>query len=273
MDELRARDVGAVRLFARALCVDLQRGILSTHFVLMALLMFAYLFVNCCFDLFLQNSLQEFGIAYVFMSSVDTPFGLDNLHLVIATAVFSDSYLIDRNSGFVRYAKERVGSTAYLLARVISVALTAFVAFAVANLVLLASLCIAGSAHNPRGMEGEYLELAMGEWPWAFYAVRIFLNGLKCSLAAVLALCVSTFLPNIYVLLVAPMLAYEVYNLVASAVARVLGENVGLMISLSVAGSSPAFDSIPFSVLWSAVYMLTLTALLARCFMHRAGKE
>ncbi len=273
MEKKRTRDAGAVTLFARALRVDLQRAIWSPHFVLTTVLMFALLFFNCCFDLFLQNSLQEFGIAYVFMSSVSTPFGLDNLHLVIAAAVFADSYLIDRNSGFLRYAKERVGSTAYSLARVISVALAAFLAFAVAELMILAILCTAGSAHNPRGMEGEYLELTMGDSPWAFYAVRIFLNGLMCSLAAVLALCVSTVLPNIYVLLIAPMLGYEVYNILSAGLASVIGEKVSMMISLSIVGKAPIFNNIQFSVLWATVYLLTLTALLARCFVRRTGKE
>ena len=95
------------------------------------------------------------------------------------------------------------------------------------------------------------------------------LRGLTGSLAAVFALTVSSFLSNSYVALLAPLLGFYTSQVLHS----LLIPRLSAFRLDSVFFYQPIAGSASFSFLWSAVYLLTLTALCARLFLWRLRKE
>lgn len=86
---------------------------------------------------------------------------------------------------------------------------------------------------------------------------------------AVFALTVSSFLSNSYVALLAPLLGFYTSQVLHS----LLIPRLSAFRLDSVFFYQPIAGSASFSFLWSAVYLLTLTALCARLFLWRLRKE
>ena len=89
------------------------------------------------------------------------------------------------------------------------------------------------------------------------------------ALTAVFALTVSSFLSNSYVALLAPLLGFYTSQVLHS----LLIPRLSAFRLDSVFFYQPIAGSASFSFLWSAVYLLTLTALCARLFLWRLRKE
>lgn len=115
----------------------------------------------------------------------------------------------------------------------------------------------------------QYYAIASAGHVGLFYLVRITIAGLTGSLAAVFALTVSSFLSNSYVALLAPLLGFYTSQVLHS----LLIPRLSAFRLDSVFFYQPIAGSASFSFLWSAVYLLTLTALCARLFLWRLRKE
>ena len=166
---------------------------------------------------------------------------------------------------------ERVGARAYGLAKLLSVGAAAFLAVAAAMFLFLAGLYAMGMETLPGYPlnNNQYYAIASAGHVGLFYLVRITIAGLTGSLAAVFALTVSSFLSNSYVALLAPLLGFYTSQVLHS----LLIPRLSAFRLDSVFFYQPIAGSASFSFLWSAVYLLTLTALCARLFLWRLRKE
>lgn len=265
--------------FLRALRVDLHRAVVSPVFLLTVALMLAWLSFNGTFEAVLNHTLEFFGIPYVLDQALTGTFGLGMLVLVIAAAPYSASFLTDRESGFDRCAMERVGFSAYALSRVVSVALTSFLAFFLAGGLYLGGLSLTGAPHTvPGGGEtlfGNYLDLVVQVGPWCYYLVRFTITGLTCAMSAVFSLWISTLIPNRYVALLSPLIAWYTYTVVIFVVWQMTGggEITRLFVIDYVVNTQVSRYHNGFSFLWAVVYQLTITALCGRGFLRRLRKE
>lgn len=262
----------------RALRVDLSRSVLSRRFLLGVCLMLAWMFANGATNIFIYGFLYGFGIPYTFNAALTGEFGLGMILLVIATVPYSTSFLSDRESGFASHAIERVGLTAFTVSRVISVAVSAFLAFVAAAGLFLLGLCLSGAPHTIPGngeyLGGDYLDLVVQAGPWCYYLVRFTISGLTCAMAAVFSLYISTWIPNGYVVLLSPLIAYYAYGPILGLFYRVF-HNVLLarLFSLESILIYQVSTNNAFAFLWAVIYQLTIILLCGWGFCRRSRKE
>ena len=120
-----------MRALGRALGVDLRRSLLSGAFFLTVALMLAWMCFNSAHYLFNPAMWSQISAPKMLFIATCTSLGLAPLLFAIATVPYAWSFLQDRESGFENQAVERVGFWAYGFAKVLSVALSAFLAAAV----------------------------------------------------------------------------------------------------------------------------------------------
>ena len=264
--------------FLRALGVDLRRAVLSCRFLMTIVLLLAWMLYNSAKPLFVNKTLFTSGISYVLSVAADGSLGLGMLMLSIATVPYATSYLVDRECGFDRHAIERVGFTAYSVSRVISVVLSAFLAFVIAGGLFLLGLILTGAPQVIPQPE-EYLncvysDLAVTVGPWCYYLVRFTLSGLTCAMAAVFSLFVTTLFPNRYVALLSPLVASYAYAPLLYIFYLIFGDQpVFHLLNLDYVITIQVSQDNGFSFLWAVVYQLTVIILCGRGFCHRLRKE
>lgn len=265
--------------FFRALKVDLRRSVLSRRFLLTVVLMLAWMLVNSATNIFIYGFLYGFGIPYTFNAALVGEFGLGMIVLAIATVPYSTSYQADQECGFDRHAIERVGFTSYSVSRVISVALSAFLAFVAAAGLFLLALSLSGAPHNTipgngEYLNGDYLDLVVTVGPWCYYLVRFAISGLTCAMAAVFALYICALIPNGYVALLSPLIGYYAYVPVISIIMKLTGgsEIIRLFV-LNYIVTFQVNSNNGFSFLWAVIYQLTVIVLCGRGFCRRLRKE
>ena len=115
-----------MKALGRALGVDLRRSVLSGAFLLTVVLMLAWMCFNSAHYLFNPIRWGQISAAKMLFNATCTSLGLAPLLFAIATVPYAWSFLQDRESGFENQAMERVGFWAYGFAKILSVALSAF---------------------------------------------------------------------------------------------------------------------------------------------------
>ncbi len=263
--------VGLVKALGRALGVDLRRALLSKRFLLTVVLLLLWQFLNCSGNILSAYWWSQTSIVYALDYAISNQEVLADLLLPLAAIPYAWSFLQDRESGFELQAVERVGIRAYGLAKLLSVGVAAFLAVAVAMSLFLAGLYVMGMETLPWHPlnNNQYYAIASAGHVSLFYLVRITVAGLTGSLAAVFALTVSAFLSNAYVALLAPLLGFYTSQVLHSLlIPRLSAFRLDFVFFCQ-----PIAGSASFSFLWSAVYLLTLTALCARLFLWRLRKE
>ena len=263
--------VGPVKALGRALTVDLRRALVSGRFLLTVGLLLLWQLFNCSGTLLSANEWTESSVVYAFNFAISNQEVLADLLLPLAALPYAWSFLQDRESGFELQAVERVGARAYGLAKLLSVGAAAFLAVAAAMFLFLAGLYAMGMETLPGYPlnNNQHYAIASAGHVGLFYLVRITIAGLTGSLAAVFALTVSSFLSNSYVALLAPLLGFYTSQVLHSLlIPRLSAFRLDFVFFYQ-----PIAGSASFSFLWSAVYLLTLTALCARLFLWRLRKE
>ena len=265
-----------MKALGRALRVDLRRSVLSGAFLLTVVLMLAWMCFNSAHYLFNPIRWGQISAAKMLFNATCTSLGLAPLLFAIATVPYAWSFLQDRESGFENQAMERVGFWAYGFAKILSVALSAFLAAAVAIGLFVGALSFLGLPETQNGLEGAggYLGFAASGHLVGYYLARIVVTGLSCSLASVFGLMMTAMIRNVFVGLLAPLVGYYLYMVLHTVLSfmthslwfsRAFGLNVILFYQ--------TFESPGFSLLWSSVLLLTMTALCAKAFLGRLRKE
>lgn len=265
-----------MRALGRALRVDLRRSVLSGAFLLTVALMLAWMCFNSAHYLFNPDRWSQVSAPKMLFNATCTSLGLAPLLFAIATVPYAWSFLQDRESGFENQAVERVGFWAYGFSKVLSVALSAFLAAAVAIGLFAVALSFLGLPETHRSAEGEggYLAFAASGHAVGYYLARITVTGLSCSLASVFGLMMTAMIPNVFVGLLAPLVGYYLYTVV-HMILCLITHSVWISRAFSLSGVlfDQTFESPGFSLLWASVLLLTMTALCAKGFLGRLRKE
>lgn len=265
-----------MRALGRALRVDLCRSVLSRAFALTVALMLAWMCCNSAHYLFDPYMWSQISAPLMLNRATCTPMGLTPLLFAVATVPYTWSFLQDRESGFENQALERVGFWAYGFAKVLSVALSAFLAATVAIGLFLLALSTLGLLESKARLEGAggYLDLAASGHVVGYYLARITVTGLSCSLASVFGLMMTAMIPNVFVGLLAPLVGYYLYTVVHMILCFIT-HSVWISRAFSLDGVlfDQTFESPGFSLLWASVLLLTMTALCAKGFLGRLRKE
>lgn len=252
----------------RALGIDLHRSLCAPSFFLTTGLLLAWMLVNSARKLS-SGYWSGWGLAGLLDKATTSLLDMAPLLLPIATVAYSGSYLMDRESSFWEQAVQRVGVRAYGCARVLSAALSPFLAVGAAILIYtLVGLAwgIPATGSQPMPPMG-YLMLAEGGHFLPYLLARIVVTGLSCALASVFALTVSAFLRNTYVTLLAPLIAYYLIMILCG---MLLCPNV---LNLTNLLFLQPFENALFSLVWTTVYLLTLTVLCGQLFLWKLRKE
>lgn len=266
-----------MKRFFKTLRLDLHRAICSPGMILTILLMLAWMALNGNSYLFDSQWQNIMGSAEILQHVTAPESGFGALILAIATIPYATGYLQDLESGFARQIIARVGCHSYGLAKIIAAALSAFLAMCVSMGIFLIAVHMAGW----RGMfttdnlfTGDYLGLQPA---WHFYLIRFLHMGLYCSMAAVLSMAVSAYIPNGYVVLLAPMvLLYYFWNtliVIFSLDIPLIPSWIVSPLSIRLNISGKIFPHPYFSAAWTVVFFLTITVLCGFFFMKKIKKE
>ncbi|MGM9641224.1 MAG: hypothetical protein ACI3V3_07635 [Faecousia sp.] len=195
--------------FCRAMKVDLRRSLLSGSFLLTValLLVMQYLAV---FSMLTNASEGAFAWPY-YLNFANAINSMPTTVLFIACVCYSWSYCRDRDSGFYDQAVQRVGFRSYCLSRLVSTALSAFLAGILAvSLFALYLMTLAPLGDDPIGYIGQpaYMTLVGEGRVGLFFLLRCVHTGLLCAMASVLGLAVSAFIPNTHVAIFSPYLLF-----------------------------------------------------------------
>lgn len=191
---------------------DLKRVFISFRFYISVSLALCIL-LRPLFDV-LQS-----GGEYTFAYLQEFPFGFSDFTpfaVIFCVIPFADSFCDDYNSGYIHAITMRISPRNYAKKRFVSNALIG--GFTEGVIVAITLLICLFSANTPETYESASF---MQDTPWGqlnilvrfhgllFFLMRVLLAILFGALWASVGLCISTFVPNRYITLVAPFVLYQ----------------------------------------------------------------
>lgn len=191
--------------FFRALKVDLRRSVLSSTFLITVLLLLAMQFMSVFADVAQMSSFKN----WLYYLNVANTRGSSDMVLLIGCICYAWSYCRDRDCGFYDQVVPRVGFRAFALSRLVSTALSAFLAGVLSICFFTLFLLSQGHTGEPFGdFEGQpiYLGLVSAGRTDLFFLFRCVHTGLMCGMAATSGLAVSAFVRNTHVAIFIPYL-------------------------------------------------------------------
>lgn len=258
-----------MKAFGRALRVDLRRSILSGSFVWITGLLLIWLLINSSAEITMTSFRSVISVPQVFNSALSNVNGFSFLLPALASMGYGWSHCLDTQCGFRFAATERIGIRAYVIARVLSAVLSAFLAAAISSGIYLIILCsLDFAAPQPEYLRHAYAYLnfvAEGQLT-LYYVVRIFILGLACGLFSVFSLLVSAYIPNVYLSILSPIIAFYAWYVICAS----LYLNV---VRLDCIIFGQTFSSETWSFIWAVEVLLVLTALCGYLFYRRLRKE
>lgn len=254
--------------FFRSLSVDLKRSIFSRSFLTMIVLLFVMQFLNTISTV---TTHLIVGTSWEYL--LDRAFNGDFTEMVfcIAATGYAWSYCVDHKSGFFQQAVQRVGIRSYCLSRIVSVAVSAFLAtvvsmglFVLFSMALTSGNIVDKSYYRNMG----YMDLVADGKSGLYFAVSCTHMGLACSAIALTGLVVSAYTPNTYMTVFAPLLI----SMLVQAVNGIVGMQMqwslhGILFGYSNFGSVAA----TFGV--CSILILCGMVLLGDLFYHRVEKR
>lgn len=194
--------------FCRALKVDLRRGLVSSSFLLTVALLFV---VHLCAVLpdYFSQAIPKMSWQKMLVNAHAS--GLTDTMMFLGAVCYAWSYCQDRDSGFYDQAVRRVGFRVYCLSRVVAVALTAFLAGVLSDilltLVLRALPELPPLSSHAAVEQALYLSVA-GAHTGLFLLLRYVHTGMVCAMVGATGLAASAFVRNTHVAVFVPYVLY-----------------------------------------------------------------
>lgn len=253
----------------RAVKVECKRAVFSSTFCSAVLLLLAWQYANTLHALPNRVFWMQADIVTTFNTAVSAVESMGRLLLPIAAVIYSWSGELDKQSGFKTAAAQRVGVRAYGVAKVVAVALSAFLAVVLAEMLLVMVLAAMGMPALPRYPldNTQYLLLAQRSVV-GFILVRQMISGMAACLSAVFALMAGAFLHNRLAAMLTPLLGYYFWDVIGSILnIHFQGYYMEIVLFLQ------PFQDPVFSAIWAVVYTLTLTVLCGRAYCRKLEME
>lgn len=190
---------------------ECKRGMQSHAFIAQIFLMFFWMILNVLDTVTNANLLPILCWQQLLDRATTDTFLFAELILILGTVSFSWSFREDRSSGFLRSMLQRVRVWDYCIAKFLAVGLLSFLAStsAIVLFVLLSQFLPLASSGQAECLQGNYLSFVADSGSLIYLFARCLVTGLTCSLAAVIALAVSAWFDNLFVVLLAPFMLYQ----------------------------------------------------------------
>ncbi len=256
--------------FLRALRIDLRRSISSGSFCITVLLLIIWLIINCSDVLFHKGFRMLTSLPEMLNVATIDQINIAYLLFAIAPFCYAWSYYTDCACSFAIQAIERVGVENYALSKVISTAVSAFLAAIAAMSIFSLFLCILHLPYPDKDIVANkvaYLQIVADGKIWLYLLVRFIITGLTCSFAAVFSLTVSSFLPNRYVAILSPLMFYYFTETLLDILAA------GTSFRLSFNAFYQVINDSYLSAIWTVGYFLLLILLSGWIFCVRLRRE
>jgi hypothetical protein len=223
----------------------------------------------------LESSLSSSGYLLYYFNQ----FILSGLFFLVSFCVgavpYGTSFSSDVKSGFLYFSLLRASKSAILGARIITVALSAFISvfvgYMLALLAFSAFIPMTDVAFNQYGWSGiaqPPLAAIIDTSPALFLVARITILSAACSFWAVLALFISTLLPNVFIIYASPIVVY--YMSLFVPLPSFL--SIPSMLQGTLDFGLPTMNA-GVSFLYSIGFFVVLAAVFGLLFYRRAGKK
>jgi len=211
--------------------VELWRAFHNQRFLIVLALTLACLGVGWYRAEAIVTQQQIHPVNLLMMILSYTPFA--TLAALLATLPFADSFLDDKNNGFLRFIALRTSYRRYLTAKGLAVGLAGGASIAASLILMLGILILSGkadfSAHNylststfapfePWGPLG-WLYSLNPYYYLGFLLISAFLFG---GIYALMGLAISTLVNNRYIALAAPLLFFHIFAYLETRSLRLL---------------------------------------------------
>lgn len=261
----------------RILNLDFRKSICSSRFMLGSILMLLWMISNVVHEIPSYERAVWSGAPYLFDMAVDGTLYMGPVLLVISTIPYSSSYLIEHDSGFQKMIVMRVGITDYCISKVLVTAVSSFLMAMVGMGLFLGALCffrLPQSVHYD-SVKGFYLDLVYTVGPGVYYVVKFVTTGLTCSLSAVFSLMCTSYISNLYMCALSPLIGYYLILCVLDLIALSAQDTVLVVLFNPTAlffGQISAGNNL-FSFIWASTVLITFTVLCGRVFALKLGKD
>lgn len=201
----------------KTIFVDMRRAFISYGF-------FAAVFAVCIF--YYAASWNEIknapDILYLYKIAAEAS-GIGTLVIILCVLPYTNSFCTDWNSQYIKFITIRSDIRNYGISKVISCALSSGCAIAAGMILFFISLMpwiklVSTSAGNFQSFATQTLGgiyLMQGHYV-LYFAVYVYLAFLAGAFWSVIGLCASAYLPNKYVALCTPFIAYSVVNIITA---------------------------------------------------------
>jgi len=134
--------------------------------------------------------------------------------LIMVAVPYSMSFCSDWRNRFIRPCIIRSNPAGYAFSKIFTCGISTTAAIALGHILFLLALLTKypfldpGSSWSNYGGYGYFDNVIIAGHPILFIMIKIFLAALLGSMLATIALCISTKIPNIFVVITSPILAY-----------------------------------------------------------------
>lgn len=193
--------------------LDCRRAFFSTGFLLSVAGMCVALFASLSTE---TSLIKQFNDKYdvLFLYIIATHQGFSLLSVIFATLPFSTSFCVDWNNQFIRSTIIRSDINSYGISRVFTCLLASGSAVALGYIFFIFILMMKFPLANTQSDSFKNaLSLPFGQILlngnfFIYFIVKLLIIFITSSFFAILALWISIYLPNIFVTMASPVLAY-----------------------------------------------------------------
>lgn len=252
-----------MQLFLRTLQTDFQRILLSKRFLLSMLAFLAVSAVTLAQEMPYFD--RESSVMYIRL--MQSYLGFYVVYLLFAAIPGVPVFCTDWENRFYRYTVLRCTKNIYAVSKVIVCAVSAFSLVFLAEWLFIIICRLMGfplTEPNFLNNLGAYDIFSAPGKTYIYLLIVITIKSACAAFFSVLALWLSTRITNPFVVLAAPILAYELFNTVLMA-CRVPSV---FLISTVAKGQAIVGDSAGISFLYSVLYFTVFTVIFSLLFIR-----
>lgn len=262
-------------IFCRTLRMEFLRAVCSARFLLGVAMMLVWILLNASEAVKTYEHAVFAGVAQLIRLGFDGHTSTGPVLLAISTLPYAFSYLTEKECGFQQQAVGRIGVLTYGTCKLLATFFSAFFMGVTALWVFIGVLSAIGIPHTVRYEEvkNTYAILAETLGPGWYYLAKSLLVGLMCGQAALFSLMVMSWIPNVYVGFLSPLIGYYMAECIFSLLTRVVSSPFWSLVSpMQLFFGQPLAD-VGFSYLWTILVLVVLAVCLSICFLLQLGKE
>lgn len=192
----------------RAIKSNLHRALFCSRFLLCVAIGLLIQFMGV-WDVI---TMPDLNVVYLYFWMIQL--GTFQVLLVCVPAmVCSDAFLEDTHNGYLRFAVQRSGLSAYLWGKTIAAALSGFFVMLLSSALFILLLRIGRPVAEYSDMlnvadvvDGSYVQLVYDRKAWLYLLMNVLQQGISGAFYACMALACSAFIDNIFVVIAAPLL-------------------------------------------------------------------